>query len=53
MPHHKFYIIEMSPSIVLGFTFLKQRSITVDFAALRLKFKYKNTEYELLGHTTK
>jgi hypothetical protein len=51
MPLTKFYLLPMSPIIVLGLSFLKQRAITIDFASLRLKFKRGNQEHEVLGHT--
>ena len=51
MPKVKFYILPIKPAIVLGLTFLQERSVIVDFASLKLTFKHQTKTYELLGHT--
>jgi hypothetical protein len=49
LPQVKFYLLDMSPGVILGMQFLHGRSATVDFASRLLTIRYAGKEAHVFG----
>jgi hypothetical protein len=49
LPQIKFYLLDMSPGVILGMQFLHSRSATVDFASRLLTIRYAGKEAHVFG----